>query len=176
MSEIGYYRYKTTADSEKIVNFLVNYTIVATKNVIPISICTGELILKYLDKTGQYRFYPFNKYYRTSDEPEQIGTANKFITNILSDQTDKQNIGFRNTRKIELTTDVPENQLEKLYDIYTSPRVYLYTGSGSSDTAEDWLEVNQIVNDPVVRRRKRKNGRIDITIELPENYCITKGS
>jgi hypothetical protein len=173
MSLIGYYRYKTTADSEKVVNFVVNDTNVATKNIVPVDTCEGDLIIKYLDKNGQYRFYPFNKYYRTSDAPELIGTANKFITNILSDQSDKQNVGFRNKRKIQMSADVPTEELEKLVDIYTSPRVYLYIGSGSTDSAEDWLEVNQIVENPVVRRNKKNTGRIDITIELPENYSIT---
>lgn len=173
MSEIGYYRYKTTADVEKVINWEVNGANIAFKDVIPLETCTGDLIIKYLDKNGQYRFYPFNKFYRTTDEPELIGTANKFITNILSDQTNKQNIGFRNDRKIELTADVPTAELDKLADIYTSPRVYLYIGSGSSDIAKDWLEVNQVASNPIVRRRKRKTGRIDITITLPENFSIT---
>ena len=173
MSEIGYYRYKTTADAEKTVNWDVNYTNVASKNIIPIDTCTGDLIIKYLDKNGQYRFYPFNRFYQTKDEPELIGTANKFITNIYSDQTNKQNIGFKNERKRELTADVPNDELDKLVDIYTSPRVYLYIGSGSSDSAKDWLEVNQVISNPIVRRRKKTTGRIDITITLPENFSIT---
>jgi hypothetical protein len=173
MSEIGYYRYKTTADVDKEIYFSVDGTIISKKYVKTVDTCTGDLIIKYLDKNGQYRFYPFNKYYRTSDEPELIGTANKFITDILSDQTDKQNIGFRNNRKIEITADVPNDELEKLKDIFTSPRVYMYIGSGTSDAAKDWLEVDQIAENPIIRRRKRNTGRIDLTITLPENYSIT---
>jgi hypothetical protein len=173
MSSIGYYRYKTTADVAKTVNWNVNYTNIASKDIVPLTVCSGYVLIKYLDKNGQYRFYPFNKYYRTSDTPELIGTANKFITNILSDQTNKQNVGFRNERKMQITADVPNDELEKLIDIYTSPRVYLYIGDGTTDTAKDWLEVNQIIDNPVVRRRKRNTGRIDITLNLPENFTVT---
>jgi hypothetical protein len=63
MSEIGYYRYKTLADSEKTVNWTVNFINVASKNIIPVDYCNDDLIVKYLDKNGQYRFYPFNRYY-----------------------------------------------------------------------------------------------------------------
>lgn len=171
MSSIGYYRYKTTANAVRTITLNINGTNIAWKNIIPVNTCTGDIILKYLDKNGQYRFYPFTKYYQTKDAPELIGTANKFITNILSDQTNKQNIGFKNERRIELSADVPNEELEKLVDIYTSPRVYMYIGN--TDAAKDWIEVNQIVSDPVIKRRKKNTGRIDITIVLPENYSIT---
>jgi hypothetical protein len=49
----------------------------------------------------------------------------------------------------------------------------MYIGSGTSDAAKDWLEVDQIAENPIVRRRKRNTGRIDLTITLPENYSIT---
>jgi hypothetical protein len=173
MSSIGYYRYKTTADIYKQVHLNLDGTNIAVKYVQPINTCGNDIILKYLDKNGQYRFYPFNKYYRTSDAPELIGQANKFVTNILSDQTDRQNIGFRNTRKIEIVADVPNDELEKLHDIYSSPRVYMYIGSGSDDAAKDWIEVNQITDTGIVKRRKANEGRINLTIILPTNFSIT---
>jgi hypothetical protein len=172
MSEIGYYRYKTIADAVKTISWIVNSSYVASKEVIPVQACEGSLILKYLDSNGQYRFYPFNKFYRTFDVPESIGKTNKFITNILNDQTSKQNIGFRNERKISLVADVPDAELEKLTDIYTSPRVYLYIGSGSSDAASDWLEVSQEIPDAIVRRRKRNSGKIEINLTLPKHFTI----
>lgn len=173
MSEIGYYRYKTTADAIKTVNWTVNFTNVASKQVVPVQSCIGDLILKYLDKNGQYRFYPFNKFYRATDVLEKIGNTNKFITNILSDQTNKQNLGFKNERRMSLSADVPDTELAKFTDIYDSPRVYLYIGSGSSDVAKDWLEVIQEVPDPVIRRRKRTTGKIDINIILPEHFTVS---
>jgi len=174
MSEIGYYRYKTTADQEKTIYLTINYTRVGvSKTIVPVNTCEGDLIIKYLDKNGQYRFYPFNNLYRTFDEPEKIGSANKFVTNILSDQAREQNIGFRNKRKISMRADVPSDHLEKLVDIYTSPRVYLYIGLGSTDQAEDWVEVDQISDNPIVRNRDKNMSQILITITLPENFSVT---
>lgn len=173
MSQIGYYRYKTLADAVKTVNFTVNSVNVASKQVQPVQSCTGDLILKYIDKNGQYRFFPFNKFYRTSDTLEKIGDVNRFITNILTDQSNSQNIGFKNSRKIALTAEVSTSELEVLTDIYDSPRVYLYIGSGSSDIAKDWLEVVQEIPDAVVRRRKRTFGKIDIIITLPEHFTVS---
>lgn len=172
MSVVGYYRYKTTADVEKTITWTVNFVDVGTKTIVPITTCAGDLILKYIDKNGQYRFYPFNKFYKTFDTPRSIGATNKFITSILTDQTNKQNIGYRNERKMNLTADVPNDELEKLIDIYTSPRIYLYVGDGITDIASDWLEIGIEVSDPVVRRRKSNTGRIDITLTLPENFTV----
>lgn len=173
MSQIGYYRYKTTADVAKTINWTVNFVNVASKQIVPVQSCIGDLILKYLDKNGQYRFYSFNGFYRTTDVLEKIGNTNKFITNILTGQTNKQNLGFKNERRMSLSADVPDAELAKLTDIYDSPRVYLYIGSGSSDTAKDWLEVIQEIPNPVIRRRKRTAGKIDINIILPEHFTIS---
>jgi hypothetical protein len=173
MSQIGYYRYKTLATAIRTINFTVNFVNVASKQIVPVQSCTGDLILKYLDKKGQYRFFPFNKFYRTTDTLEKIGNVNKFITSILTDQSNEQNIGFKNSRKIALTAEVNTSELEALTDIYDSPRVYLYIGSGTDDAAKDWLEVVQEVPDPVVKRRKRTFGKIDVVITLPEHFTIS---
>lgn len=172
MSEIGYYRYKTLADSERDVVLYINGVEAGRKTIKPMDFCEGDRILKYLDKNGQYRFFPFNKYYEEYDSPEQIGTTNKFITSILNAQTNKQNVGFKNDRRLDLTGEATLEQLEKLIDIYSSPRVYLYTGSGGSDADSDWLEVGIESSAPVIKPRKRKLARIDITITLPENFTI----
>lgn len=173
MSEIGFYRYKTIVSGNRTVNFVVNYQIAASKDIVALNECPGFVILKYLDRYGQYRFYAFNKYYRIFDNPSQIGTTNKFITNILTDKSDKQNVGYRNERKIELTAEATDEQLLKLADIYTSPRVYYYIGQNNSDLNSDWIEVQVIANDNVVKRRKQTTGRIDLIVTLPENYTIT---
>jgi hypothetical protein len=172
MSDIGYYRYKTTADVQKDIVLYINSAPASTKTIIPIEECGDFRLLKYLDKNGHYRFYPFNRYYLTTDRPQQIGTTNKFVTNILDDQSDKQNVGFKNERRIDVSTDVTTTQLEKLTDLYSSPRVYLYIGSNNSDTPQDWLEVQIEVLDPVIRPRRGNSVRVDISIILPENYTI----
>lgn len=172
MSIVGYYRYKTLADEEKEVNFTQDFNPAGTKTIVPVDFCEGSKILKYLDHTGQYRFYPFNQFYRTNDNPTLIGKTNKLITSILSNQSNTHNVGYNNERKIDLTAIVPNNELEKLTDIYTSPRVYLYIGDGVSDIDSDWLEVESVANQNIVRRPKANTGEINITVTLPEHFTI----
>jgi len=173
MSSVGFYRFKLAAPaSETDVYFAVNGSVVATKTVLPLEACTNDLILKYIDENGQYRFYPFSRFFETYDTPAKIGSTDKFLTSILSDQSDKRNIGYTNSRQIDATAEADADQLEKLKALYTSPRVYLYTGSGQ-DTATDWLEVEVRAGRPIVKRRKANAGSISITIVLPKHYTIT---
>ena len=58
-----------------------------------------------------------------------------------------------------------------LSDIYTSPRVYLYIGSGS-DALNDWVELTKISGDTTVRRRRGNTGAINIEITLPEYFTV----
>jgi len=172
MSVVGYYRYKTIASENKEINFIIDGGLAGTKTITPIDFCDGGKILKYLDKNGQYRFYPFNKFYEINDNPKLIGKTNKLITNILTDQSDKHNIGYKNERQISLFADVPNSQLDKLVDIYTSPRVYLYIGNGSQQGDQYWLEVEAASSPNIVRRPKANTGQININVTLPENYTI----
>lgn len=173
MIKIGYYRYKTIVNGDSSIEFLKNYTVASTKYIKAVNECTGFILLKYLDKNGQYRFFPFSNMHRVYDNPEQIGTANKMIISILTDKTNSQNVGYKNERKIDITGEVNEDQLLKLQDIYTSPRVYYYIGSNNSDTDADWIEIKIIANENIIKRRRANSGRVDITITLPENFNIT---
>jgi hypothetical protein len=171
MSTVGYYRYKTLADSDRDVIIYIN-SVPYVKSIKTIDVCDGFKLLKFLNKSGQYRFYPFSNYYQTKDLPELIGTTNKFITSILTDMSNRQNIGYKNERTLLLTADVSKDELEILQDIYTSPRVYLYVGTNNSDLPNDWIEVTVKVSDAIVRRPKGDYGRIDLTITLPEWFSI----
>ena len=171
MSEIGYYRLKVLADSAKDVPIYIN-NVPFIKKIVPVPFCGEGKILKYLDHTGQYRFYSFNSYFRTYDNPNQIGNVNKLITSILTDQSNKQNIGYTNERKITLSADVSKDELDILQDLYVSPRVYLYIGSNNSDLSKDWLEVIAEPNEAIVRRPKGNYGRFDLTVTLPEHFTI----
>lgn len=172
MSKIGYYRYKCLADIEKIIPFYINSELVCEHTIKPILVCGTPKVLKYLDSNGQYRIYPFSSVYRSLETQKQIGSVNKFITSILTGQTNKQNIGYNNERKLELTANVAGDELEKLTDIYTSPRVYLFIGTGNSDLANDWLEVTIEIKDAIIHRPKGNYGQMDITVNLPEQFTI----
>ena len=173
MSEVGYYRYKIKAAANQQVLFIQDSEVAGIKSVVVIDDCSRTRMLKYLDKNGQYRFYPFESFAKKFDVPRKIGSANKFLTNILNDMSDSSNIGYRNNQLLLLNATVTATELEKLMDIYTSPRVYLYTGDFTTDLVSDYLEVEIESSDNIVDFGKQKAGLINLTIKLPTNYTVT---
>ena len=176
MSEIGYYRYKVTPSSEGItyVRFYVNGILTSTATVITKEFCDNFKILKYLDRYGRYRFFPFNEKWQQKDTPSTKGSIDNFITSILDSQANSKQIGYNNQRTITLTAgNVSSDELDKLSDIFTSPRVYLYIGSGSNDRLQDWILVT-VSGDGIGRRKNNKFGKVSIDVKLPEYYAITK--
>lgn len=168
-TNVGYYKYKTTCDVDKVINFndgVGSYN----QNVKIVDECSTGILLKFLDHNGHYRFYPFNQFYETKDNAELIGVTDEFITNILTAQTNSKSIGYNTKRTVLLTADnVRTDALEILSEIYSSPRVYAKIGT--TDTAQDWVEVT-VKGDGIVKRRKYNSGRVDLTMTYPEHFNI----
>ncbi len=175
MSTIGYYRYKRDDLSEgNHTAFLLNGgTYIAEKYIVIKSWCTNNRLVKYLDKNGQYRFYPFNRYWESRDKPTLLGKTNELITNILNCQSNSKVVGYKNERTVTLIADeVTEDELTILSQIYTSPRVYLYIGDGTTDEAKDWLLIEVKSSDNINRRKRNKFGKVQIDCILPEWFSI----
>ena len=175
MSKIGYYRYKldNLPVGNTTISFYINGALAVTHSIVVKPYCTGEKLIKYLDKDGQYRFYPFNKYYEERIDAKLIGKTNEFITSILTAQSNEKNIGYKSTKTLSLiATGVSSDELALLSELYDSPRVYLYIGDGITDLEKDWLLVTVVKNDGVVKRRKANFGQFSIDIELPEHFTI----
>ena len=173
MSKIGYYRYKTTVVDGKTVAFFKNSVQSGTATIKALEYCEGYKILKYLDNSaGQYKFFPFTKFFEENDRPSKIGTTNEFITNLKNAQSNSKNIGYRNKRSMSLSAEVNSDELLVLSEIYKSPRVYLYIGDGVNDTLADWILLDDITGDTTVRRRKQKTGLVNINITLPEWFTV----
>jgi len=172
MSEIGYYRYKVKPSESIDVNFNINFELAATKSIIVKEVCEGFRLLKYIDRDGQYRFYPFNKFWESKDKPKLIGKSSKIIESVLNSQSSENSIGYKNNRTISLVAEnVSQDELTLLSDIYTSPRVLLYIGT-TTDEKKDWIEVD-VKGDNINRLRKRKFTKVNIDITLPEWYSIS---
>lgn len=173
MSSIGYYRVKKTLTSNTNINFYINNVLTSTKYVIIKDFCTNNKLIKYLNKDGQYRFYTFNRFWESLDKPKEIGRSNKIITSLFNSQSSESTIGYKNERTIEMTAEnVSQSELDILSDLWVSPKVYLYIGSGS-DLESDWLEVSISTKDTITRIRKGGTKDITITVLLPEWYSIT---
>lgn len=135
---------------------------------------TGSRLIKYLDNSGIMRVYPFNSNWEQVDTPTLIGTTNKFVASIYSAQTNKVVLGYTSERQLTLVTEnVSDNALDKLADMFVSPKVYLHIGKNANDNPSDWLEVT-LTGDGITRRKKNKFGKVTVTITLPERFNITK--
>ena len=173
-SNIGYYRLKVqnlTTDTDFILYH--GATPVVTKTVRVTEFCTESKLLKYIDRSGRYRFVTFNQFWEMKDNPQLLGKTNKLLTSILTDQTDARVIGYRNERRLTLVSDeVAADELLIISEIYSSPRVYLYIGT-TGDTAQDWLEVTIEPAEKTVRNKKGNYSTVTIEVILPEQYNIS---
>lgn len=167
-SAVGYYRLMVSSLTvDTVFSLMDGLTELASKTVRVKPFCTNSRYLKYLDRNGQYRFFPFNEFWQAKDTPKLIGKTNRLITSILLDSGSHYNVGYTNERKLTLVADdVTADELDLLSDIYTSPRVYLL-----QDTK--WISVEVTASEALVRRKKGASSKIELTVTLPEWYNIT---
>ncbi len=175
MSTIGYYRYKRDnwGEGNHTAFLFIDGVYAAEKYVVIKGWCTNDRLVKYLDNNGQYRFYPFNRNWESKDKPTLLGKTNELITNILTAQSNSKNVGYKNERIITLIADeVTADELTILSQIYTSPRVYLYIGDGTTDEAKDWVLVEVKSSDNSNRRKRGSFSKVQIECILPEWFSI----
>jgi len=135
--------------------------------------CDGDVILKYIDRNGMYRFYKFSRFYRREIEPELIGSIENIFGNLSTAQGYKKNIGYRSQDELTVkAVAVPAHHMESLKDIYTSPRVYMHIGALGDDNASDWLLVD-VEGDGMIKHNRRQFNDIELTILPPANNEIT---
>ena len=167
MSKIGYYRYKTklTTAQNKTITLYKNGIASGSALIKCLPVCGNIRILKYLDKDGEYRLFPFNEFWEQKDTPVRLGSVNKFVTSLLLSQSNTESIGVKNSRVLSLSADaVTPEQLNLLSYIFTSPRVLILL-NGS------WVQVD-IKGDGVGKTRKEKPVDIKIEVTLPETYTV----
>lgn len=173
MSKIGFYRYKLENATTQAVQLYVNNVLTATKQVVALDVCAGFRQLKFIDRNGQLRFYPFVAEHGIKGTLKEIGEVNEYVTSLLTSQTDKKSVGTNTDTVITLrASNVSASELEILSDIYSSPRVYYYVGNGSTDDAKDWVLVS-VKGDGISRREKRNFGKVEIQVSLPKTNTIT---
>lgn len=173
----SFYRktFTNLAAGEVVTTYTYNGTQQATKTItVKPRPCGDFKVLKYLNRNGQYCIYPFEKYVQITNAPEKIGTTNELFASILTD-TNSRNVGYKNTREMVLNAyNVPKAEIELLSDLTNSPRVYLYVGVAPSNTASDWVLIEDIKSsDNIVRHAKKEFSDISFTITLPEWFNIT---
>lgn len=135
--------------------------------------CSGQKLIKYMDRNGMFRFYAFNQYYQEKINAKELGRTSKLITNILSDQTNSLSIGKNVDKFIDLTADATSSDLLLLEDLFVSPLIFMYIGSGN-DTAADWIVLKIADGDFITRIKKGNTTKVNLTFEYPEQYSIKR--
>jgi hypothetical protein len=130
--------------------------------------CSSSVMVKYLDRNGEYRFFPFSQYYERISKPEKIGQVDNLIISLQNDSGNTKNIGYKNSDQLTLNaTLVNQSELSLLKDLYNSSDVYILT------SANKWLQVT-IKGDNVSKKAKAKFSDISITVILPKSYNVTQ--
>lgn len=128
--------------------------------------CDGNIMLKYLDRNGYYRFMHFNSYYNRQSTPELIGHVNELITSLLTDKGDRRILGYNNNDTLTMTAmPLRYNDIFLLKDLYNSHDVQIYTTK--------WIRVT-IQGDGITKLNKRTVKDVTITAALPKSYNITE--
>ena len=135
--------------------------------------CEGDIILKYLDRNGMYRFYRFTKNYERTVDTDEIGSIEHTFTSLSTGQGYQKSIGNKSVDKIKARAEkVPVEDLNILKDLYTSPRVYFHLGEAGTDNLSNWVLV-KVKGDGIAKLPKRNFVNVEIEIELPANNEIT---
>jgi len=176
MSQIGYYRYKLESLTKGIRNvpISVNNVLYVTHKVEVLPMCGDWVQLKWIDKNGQFRFFPFLELFSIKDAPKSIGETSNIIESLRYSQAENRQIGYNNDRSIVLRAqNVTASQRLILSDLFTSPLIYLYKGDFSEDNMDNYVIVT-IKGDNLVRSEKQRAGNFEITVNLPKHYTINK--
>lgn len=144
-----------------------------TKFVEVLPYCEGDIVLKYLDKNGMYRFYKFSRFYARNVRSELIGSVENVFTSLSNGQGFKKNLGYNAQEELTVKANaVPASHMESLQDIYTSARVYMHIGNHGDDALKDWVLVD-VEGDGLIKHNKRKFNDIELTIKPPKRNNVT---
>lgn len=176
MSRIGYYRLKLATQTAGTTTkaFYVNGVAVCTHTIKTRPTCGAWKQLKWLDASGQYRFFSFLEEHQVKDNPKEIGNTSNFITSLLSSQTDAKSIGLSNDRSMILRAqNVTSEEREILSGLFTSPNIQLYLGDYQEDNQNQYIDVT-LKGDNIVRREKQRSNTFEVTIQLPKHYTVNR--
>lgn len=128
--------------------------------------CESSILMKYLDRSGQYRFMVFNQFYQIQNNPELIGKSEELILSLLTGKGDKKVIGYKNSDTLILNAElITEAERPYLKDLYVSSDVMVYLNN-------KWVSV-EVSGDNISKLFKNKFSDLTITAKLPQSYNIT---
>jgi len=131
-----------------------------TKKVIVLPACDNQIIVKYIDNNGFYRFYPFSARYQEKVDVKKIGT----ITDRLGNE---KNFGVSANRAIVASTAIEDKYLSVVKWLFVSPVVQIKLG-------DTWYDAEIADGSYVIRKGKGGIINIDIQFKLGELATIRR--
>ena len=127
---------------------------------------TCGIYVKFLDSnTGYYKHWLFNRYFEINGEHENYGTVEKFSLNLL--QEAELEIGKKFKRKILVSADLTQNELEYIKGIFTSPRVYYLNDE------DKWISIKLDDSTNTLRYRKNNTGVVMLAFAEASQNTVT---
>lgn len=131
--------------------------------------CQG-VYLKWFNPQGGYSYWLFPKYSQRTMTTNSAGQLENDFETLQNTTSPQVSLGREGRERISLDSDLltPE-KFNLLRTIYTSPKIYLFTGEPySKASANDWVEVQQVNTQHRTRNWKGQPVNVVLDIELPE--------
>ena len=170
----GYWQLKFGKSSpmleEGLNTFEIKTTEVTKTVVIDYSLC-DQIPVCWQHPILGYVSFPFNGNKLTSISADKLSEHGKFLTSMKSVNSLKAITGYKEDRKVTLSTKADSQYWPLLEAIYSSRHVYLFIGtSGDNDGPLSWVECE--VSGGATTRSDRSRGQFTIELIPPEHFNI----
>lgn len=147
------------------------YIFLTIRKLIPI--CNNEKhYIKWINRYGGWNYWLFNHGKKTLN-PKGLGVINNDFSNLEDTLSPIENIGVTSFKSILLIDDISDEDMVMLFDLFESPKIYLFTGEPNSvSTYHDWIEVN--IKDKAVKIKDVKYNYVNVQIEIDLPTRITR--
>lgn len=153
-------------DSQYLGTYYWHYFLDKTFNIDVLPNVACGLYVKFFDyNTGYYKHWLFDKYYEMQGEHESYGTVENFSLN-LRDGNDLE-IGKKFKRKMLVSVDLTQEELNYISGIFSSPRIYY------QDTNGNWIPVKLDDSTNVLKYPKNNSGVTMFTFTEAQQNTVT---
>ena len=157
--------------SEGLNTFEIKTTEVTKEVVIDYSICEQVPVCWQHPMLG-YVSFPFNGSKQTNISSSKLSEYGRFLTSMKSVNSLKTITGYKETRKVTISTKADAQYWPLIESIYSSRHVYLFIGtSGDDDSTLSWVECE--VSGGTTTRSDRNRLQFTVELTLPEHFNVS---
>lgn len=143
-----------------------DYVLGKTFNITTLPDRPCGLYVKFLDsKTGYYRHWLFDRYYKIEGDHSAVGTVEKFTTTLM--ESNETSAGRKIKEKILASSDeLTQAEMNYIEGLFYSPRIYV-------EQDGVWIEVSIEDGTAPIRFRKFNTESVSITFVKPQSNTIS---